>query len=393
MKGKRAKSQTEGYTDLILESPTSNKDPTPNFGKGDRVWVKFANNKPHGRVKGISPTMLVIIRVDPEEGETEGEVIKVEPTLVRYEKCKNHAKCGNRSNNRDRLCPACRIDAEHAAEQAAKAKAIEAKKGQNEQAAFTSDGVRWRNNHTTFHFETSEGVTFYGWYRRTRQRNSETIAHCIDIYAKHTDAEGKMRDVAVDSIVYLNHDPRENLKAANADLCALANRWFFQRLNGKAETLDTLMSKAEKPTIRINRLETVDRLLMKLREYRDTGMRCGGERILEIKGDDDTPPVTLFLNLSAQSFALKGKVPALDRGALYDVTLDKKGEGKGTRRVVNTPSAGNVDALVKALQAAKEQGNKSEARKIRAILRNMGHKGGSRGMDKDKAAANTANKE
>jgi hypothetical protein len=84
------------------------------------------------------------------------------------------------------------------------------------------------------------------------------------------------------------------------------------------------------------------------------------------------------MNVSAQSFALKGKVPSLYKGAIYDAARSTKKGGERTTALIGKATTGNIKDLVKALEAAKSAGNKVEARKIRSVLRQMGHKGGSR---------------
>ena len=360
MKGKRAK-------------------PTSSFVLGNRVVVHLNGEAFRGVFKGESQKSpgRFKVRVDPEGSEPD-YLIKVKLNQISHQPCKTPG-CSNHATAMDLLCNDCRREKAEEKRNGDKDRISAEKKGGQELAAFKATGVKWKNEQSFFRLETSAGVRFYGWYRKTRQRNSSGMAHCFDVYCKRLQPDGKELEVAVDSLVYLDTDPRQNLAALNSDIVALANRWYFQRLNGKADTLDQVVAKAEKPTIKITQLRTIDSLILRMKEFRDTAIRCGGERIFELKGDNNNPPVTIIINVSAQAYALKGKAPSLYKGAIYDAARGsgKKG-GERTTALIASAQSSNVKDLIKALQSAKEAGNKSEARKIRAVLRSMGHRGGSR---------------
>lgn len=342
------------------------------FAPAERVLVLIDQEQFPGRIKRIEQDVHVV-RLDPQQGQEKGDIVRVSRARLVHQMCHGNG-CDRHATKRDAFCDPCR------------AKIESMKGGGKEQVPFKESGIKWQNDRTSFHFETSEGVRFYGWYRRTRQRNSDAVAHCIDVYAKRTDAEGKEKDVAVDSIVYLEKDPRENIRSVNADLIALANKWFFQRLNGKATILDDLVIRADKPTLKINSMQTLDMIILRLKEYRHTALHSGGERYLEIKGDGPEPPVGIRLNLTAQAFVLKGKVPKIGRGISADIARKSSGRGvKGgdvkTRSIMPVVASGNVDDLMKALIAAKDAGDKATCRQIRGTLREMGIRGGLRGYN------------
>lgn len=161
------------------------------------------------------------------------------------------------------------------------------------------------------------------------------------------------------------------------------NKFLHQTVNGHAESIDNLQARARFPVIRIKRLATIDQILLKLREIRDTSIRAGGERLIEIHGDEedkDAPRVRFILNLTTQAMGMKGRVPSLLDGGMFDKPIQKG--AKHGERLKLIPSEGNVQALVKALKEAKEKDDQPLARKIRATLRKMGHRGGGRSLEK-----------
>lgn len=365
MKGKRAKTASAKKVEI----------PRIQFVDGERVLVLIDHERFAGRIKRVVDDKYTV-RLDRTEGQEKGDLVTVSRSRLVHQMCKGQGRqCGNQATKKDEFCNVCRAK-------------IEVLQAGREQKPFSADGIKWKSDRSFFTFETNNGVRFYGWYRMTRQRNSDAIAHCFDVYAKRTRADGSTHDTAVDSLVYTQGDPRENLHSINTDLMVLANRWYFQRLNGRAQMLDDLVKKAEKPMIVINTMETIDRIILRLQEYRSTALHSGGERYLELKGDDDGPPIGIRLNLSAQAFALKGKVPKVGRGTSADAAR-KSGRGlKGgdvrTRTVTHTATAGNVEDLMKALSAAKEAGDSVAQRSIRATLRQMGIKGGLRAYKPEK---------
>lgn len=233
---------------------------------------------------------------------------------------------------------------------------------------FSQYAIKWSANNTHFRFKIADQeLKFYGWWRKTRIVKSDEIIYAIDIYAIREEKEYQ-----VDSITY-TEDPRIRVRMLNADICAACSRWLSTKLNSNSQTIDQLRTKAEHPSIHCKRIESIDRIILKLREVRDTAIRCGGSRLCEIRGDGDQPPMIITIDVSSQAYALEGRVPPLDTASLYDATLG--GSEGGTRRLVNKPSPENVAALQAKLRETKDKG---EGRKIRAMLRKMGHRGGGR---------------
>lgn len=239
---------------------------------------------------------------------------------------------------------------------------------------FHHYGVEWNIELTNFRFTTDEGLYFYGSWRKTKNSNSNEIMFAIDMYAKRDEQE-----FAIDPIIYAA-DPRENIKSLNADICASATKWFFMSANDNVKNIDRLKKIVSHPTIHFRRIESIDRVLMKIREFRDTAIRCGGRRLLELTGDDPKQPtIYLTIDVSTQAFGLKGRVPGLKEGAVFDRVILKPNQHGTNKGAVHTnrPDAANVEALCKAL---KNTDNKEEQRKIRATLRRMGHRGGARAI-------------
>jgi len=222
------------------------------------------------------------------------------------------------------------------------------------------------------------GVEFHGCWRKARfgEANNEKC-WAIDIWARRNG-----QTYAIQSIPYFEKDPREDIRSLNADIGAAVSKWFYYHLNGNILSVDDWRKKAEHPMTRITRLETIDRLILKLREVRDTAIHAGGERQVDIRGDDEScPPMRIFINVTSQAIALKGKPPSLYDGAVFDnIEGRKSGHNHKTKghSITLTPDDSNVEVLVAQLDAAKAAGDKSEARRIRGTLRKIGHKGGGR---------------
>lgn len=244
----------------------------------------------------------------------------------------------------------------------------------NETKSFDGKGIKWDKDHVNFSFDT-QGVHFYGWWRKATHN-----LFSIDIYAiwERKDERGeKVKDeFTVESIQYHDGDPRKNPQSLDVDITAACNKWFSTKLNGSLKSLEELLRLAKNPTIRVTRVETIDRMIMKMREFRDVAIRSGGTRILTLTGDHPQDiPIHIAINVTAQAMLMQGKPPALDKGGMYDGIKGKRGEKVEAKRIVNIPDKANVEELKAQLKASKD---KKEQRKIRAILRKMGHKGGAR---------------
>jgi hypothetical protein len=270
-----------------MKGKRARKDDAPpelKFTLGDRVVVHIGGERFAGVFKGESNKTPGKFKVRIDASKLEPDyLVKVERKAIAHQPCKTPG-CKNLATKLDALCDDCRREVAEAKSNSQKERIQNGGKGGQEIELFKASGVKWKNDHSFFRLETSEGVRFYGWYRKTRQRNSGGIAHCFDIYCKRLQVDGVERELAVDSLVYLDEDPRSKTQSLNADIVALVNRWYFQKLNGRAETLDAVLKRAEKPTIVISNLRTIDTLILRLKEYRDTAIRCGGERLFEVKG-------------------------------------------------------------------------------------------------------------
>jgi len=243
---------------------------------------------------------------------------------------------------------------------------------------FSQYNVKWDASGINYKFEAGDGE-FYGWWRKTKFKGNLT-GYAIDMHVKYKD-----KTCFVDSLSYLGKDPKENMASLNADICAAANKWFYYQCSSTFETIEQLRQRAAKPTIYINQLETIDKILLKLREYRDTAIRSGGRRTLILEGDESESSqspeggMRIQLDLSVQAAALKGRVPSLMDGVILDKVAEDPGrkiKGRG-RQVTVQADPENVKALLKQLDKCRNKDPK-QARKLRAALRRMGHRGGSR---------------
>ena len=244
-----------------------------------------------------------------------------------------------------------------------------------EAEGFTQYDVQWDDDLINFKLKNEVGI-FYGWLRRISGKS-----HAVDLY---TQFKGKSYNC--ETIFYVD-DPRDDLDSLNADICAAVNKWFYYKCRGDYDTLHTLELKANKPVITITSMETIDKILLGLRNYRDTALGSGGLYTYMFTGDkENDPSMRIVLNLAQQAKALQGRVPSLYTGSLLDVSSDiqalprKKDRQKRMAENGNV-FKGNIEELVTKLKETKD---KSQQRKLRAILRKMGHSGGCRSTNKKK---------
>lgn len=256
-------------------------------------------------------------------------------------------------------------------------------------SGFRQYPIKWDNQMCNFTLDVvSHGVKlhFYGWWRQTRfGRAQDEIGYAIDLFCKY-EKDGTPYELTVAPLMYAN-DPRRNMESLNADICAAANQWMFKRLSYNAQTLDDLIQRAKEPTIVINRLETIDRIITQLRDFRDTAIVSGGTRTFTAHGDSGDQKINIRINVTAQAIALEGKPPSLVTGSLADAVLRTRSQNRRgahdadpdnrPRRLTPTADPANVQALVRKL---RDTTDKSEQRKIRGLLRRMGHKGGARNV-------------
>jgi len=234
---------------------------------------------------------------------------------------------------------------------------------------FNQYSIEWDKLRCGFRVRVDKWL-FWGSYRRFPERE----LFVIDVFAQYDD-----REYRVETIPYPEIDPRENMKSLDADICACVNRFIFDRVNRHKYDLATLHKRSEHPEIRIWKAATLDRLLMKLQEVRDTAYRAGGQREFRVEGDDsDDPVVHVLINITSTAAALEGKVPALGQGGVFDGAI--KGKGQKGALILKTPDPKNVLDLCDQLDRCK--GDQARSRSIRAILRKMGHRGGARAIRK-----------
>lgn len=234
--------------------------------------------------------------------------------------------------------------------------------------------VTW--NGTNFGVDMEDGSRFYGCWRKTVFGNSSKTfkeGYAIDIWAKY-----KGHEYSVESIPYTN-DPRSDPKSLASDICAAISK-FMYRVENKFDTLEEVRKKAARPRIRISRLETLDLLIFRLTEIRDTAIRAGGQRLCAIEGDYEGDPIVgLSIDVTQQAMLLINKdgkgmrePPSIRSGR--SAILDDPSRGRATTFKADPA---HIRALVEKLRTTE---NKAEARKIRQILRKCGHRGGARSI-------------
>ena len=243
-----------------------------------------------------------------------------------------------------------------------------------EAEGFTQYDIHWDDAYINFKSKNELGI-FYGWWRKISIQSFG-----IDLYCQF---QGKSYNCEV---LYYTDDPRDDVDSLNADICAAINKWFYHKCRGDFETIKSLELRASKPNVRINSIETIDKILLGLRDYRDTAIKSGGLYTFMFTGDyEGDPNMRITLDLGKQAKGLQGRVPSLYTGAALDFATDqenmpyRKEKRKAERPIGKKVFSGNIDELVKRLKETKDKG---QQRKLRAILRKMGHVGGARSNSK-----------
>lgn len=262
---------------------------------------------------------------------------------------------------------------------------------------FSHYNIQW--DAQKIHWSTTvKGMRFHGDWAKVDMEavgRNEPYESVVNIRCNRSKS-----DQFCDTIPY-SGDPRVNLKSLNADICAAITMWLHhhpfpgstcawcgcpdhQSNEPDKLCVDYQRKLIEKSRIYIRRVETIDRLIMKLKEFRDTAIRCGGTRGFEIKGDGAVSLACwLEVDLTAQAVLLKGKCPPLgSTDRIDDISgAEDSGEDDDVRPSVSSksagPASGNVADLVNRLKTSQDP---AEKRKIRATLRRMGHSGGARSV-------------
>lgn len=240
---------------------------------------------------------------------------------------------------------------------------------------FNQYNIHWDKDKINFKFK-AEGGEFYGWWRLVKVEGGPSL-FAIDIHAKHED-----KCCSVETLSYCaGKNPQEDINSLNADICASVNKWLYQKVEGKFETITQLYQKAEKPVIHIRSLGALDEIINRLMEYREVALSTGGIRIMTFTGElEDDPSMRIEMSLFKQALAFKGRVPKLTEGATLDRVAEDsgrkiKGRGKPTER---TSDQSSIDSLLKELEKCNDPRKK---RKLRQVLRKLGHKGGARAKE------------
>lgn len=247
---------------------------------------------------------------------------------------------------------------------------------------FNQYAVNWDDEMHHFRVTLKSGgklVKFHGCWRGARfDHDDEGFA--VDIWASY---HGK--HYAVESIPYRGEDPRENPRSLDADICAAINKFFFTKLHSEADTLEQLRKRAERPLIHVRTLGTLDRMIQKLMEYRQAALYSGGTRTLGIQGDfEDDPVFGIEIDVTTQALVIhesKKKIPSLEMGMLYDGAVTNAHiRRKKDRQQLQTLDIKADDETVLRLCEQLQTADKSAARRIRATLRKLGHRGGARAI-------------
>jgi hypothetical protein len=240
--------------------------------------------------------------------------------------------------------------------------------------------IKWDQRNVSFTLPVQK-LNFYGSWRKTPfvqkgQIQEDGIAYSIDIWCEH---DGSI--CSVEQLHYIDQDPRSSMKSLNADICACVNKWLYFTQKGQIPTIPELQKSAAKPTLHFHRSGALDKMIIQLREFRNTCLAHGGYRAFILESDSpDDPKVTFQANFTKECHALDGKVPPL-LGA--DSILNQAGNRKGRKsREKALPPTDSAQPLLDALQKAKDSGDKGQQRKIRGMLRKAGYRGGLRNAKK-----------
>jgi len=228
---------------------------------------------------------------------------------------------------------------------------------------FTQYKIQWDKYKANFNSLTGS-IKFYGSWRQARifeEDGTESMAYAIDLFVTHNE-----KTYPVECIRYIK-DPRSHMGSLNADICAAVNKWLYFKCSGTLKTIEELQHKSDSPVVEFRKSGSIDRLIFRLKEFRDTALRYGGFRALTLEGDiPGGPVVTLQTNLTDESAKLKGRVPGLFES---EATLTPR------RTLSKIEDKGAVTELLEKLQDTKD---KAQQRKIRATLRRLGCRGGLR---------------
>lgn len=244
-------------------------------------------------------------------------------------------------------------------------------------AAEAINAVVWDDDCINFKlilFQEGCRVDFHGWYRISGAGLTASPVYCIDIYARHA---GQV--ISIQSIPF-PEDPRLNIPAVNERIVERCNFFFAKCIVPNALTWKEFERLMTAPSGKINRSETIDRLLLEMRATRDTAFSSAGTRYIKIQPDMGQPYL-IELDLSKQAIAMEGKVPSLEMGTIADIVL-KDGQGNAGKRLRVQGSAENIESLARRLKETKDP---AEQRRIRALMRQMGHKGGARAIQAKQA--------
>jgi len=259
----------------------------------------------------------------------------------------------------------------------------------DEARGFNQYPVVWDKERINFTVDVIDCVGnkahFYGQWRRT-QFAGGIHGFAIDMWCQFNGYP-----YSVESTLYLD-DPRERPSSMSADICAMANKFLHQRLDGSALTLDDLRKKADQPILELKTVDELDNIIATLREFRNLGVRAGGSRcctlsVPALRGTEErVPKIGVALNFTTAR-ALSGTSnyrvddDATPAPAGATVASAKKRKGRrakdGGAAVTSSKASKEMsDDLEELTNRLRTSADKGEKRRIRARLRELGHKGG-----------------
>jgi len=236
----------------------------------------------------------------------------------------------------------------------------------NESPGFTQYKVHWNGVNFKLHVD---GVEFYGWRRITSSPQDGTF-WAVDIFAQR---EGK--HFAVKSVPYLEKDPMVSQKSLDADLCAIANEWWYKRCQGNHETLNDLLKRAGEPVLIFNNVVTLDHAINELRRFRHEALSSGHQRYMGITSDGPRDPrLTIRINLRKDAEAARKKPLRAPSPSTMIIDVPP---GSSPGPALSSEDSQDVLSLLMQLERTTD---KAQGRRLRASLRKLGYNGGAKAI-------------
>jgi hypothetical protein len=225
---------------------------------------------------------------------------------------------------------------------------------------FNQYPVEWRGEN----FElVAEKLRFYGSWRMT-QDDGDVLVYAVDLFVALPE-----RDLFVRSIRY-ESDPSVDLRSLNADLCVAVNGWLYDRTGRRrTEAIADLELRAKRPVAHATTLQRIDAMILELKTARDEALRRGQRRTARLRGSwPSDPALAVVIDLGGKKSAKPIPLGPADEEVRRIVT--EAVEERAT--AVDAEKRREIDELAGRLRRTR---SKSEARRLRAALRRLGHRG------------------